>query len=304
MSKLWSVVVAEVGQAALPALHLEAPFVIGSSLDARVRLPDSVAKPDHVRVEADGQWHALAPLSGDETDGKIGNATEGTIGDGATLQIGTYRVTIAPAAADATPTPPQRTESLARELLRSLLGNSAAPTLEVTSGPLAGAKRPLAAPESTLVIGRGDEANWIIADDDLSRAHAEIRRTWDGIFITDLESKNGTKVAGTRIGELTLLRDGMRIELGKVGFIFRDPTEKHLPSPLAAATPDRTRGESERLPSARSDAGTRRAARSEPSHRGTGRGESPRARVSTLPFYIAVAIALLALAGFVWVLGA
>jgi pSer/pThr/pTyr-binding forkhead associated (FHA) protein len=284
MSKLWSVVVAEAEQAALPAIHLEAPFVIGSSLDARVRLPSSVAESNHVRVEADGQWRALAPISGD--------APEGAVGEGATLTIGTYRVTITPAAADATPTPPQRTESLARELLRNLLGNSAAPTLEVERGPLAGAKRPLAAPESTLVIGRGDEANWIIDDDDLSRAHAEIRRTWDGIFVTDLDSKNGTKVAGVHIEEPTLLRDGMRFELGKVAFIFRDPTEKHLP-PAAARSPAPSRRASR-------DTGRLTTPRSDPSRARPTHGE-PRRRPSTAPFYIAVAIMLLALAGFVWV---
>jgi hypothetical protein len=283
MSKLWSVVVAEADQAALPAIHLEAPFVIGSSIDARVRLPSSVAQADHVRVEADGHWRALAPISGD--------ATEGTVGEGATLQVGTYRVTITPAAAGATPTPPQRTESLARELLRNLLGNSAAPTLEVERGPLAGAKRPLAAPESTLVIGRGDEANWIIDDDDLSRTHAEIRRTWDGIFITDLDSKNGTKVAGARIDEPTLLRDGMRFELGKVAFIFRDPTEKHLPPVARTPAPPRR---------ASRETGRMEPSRSELSRRRSTPGES-RGRVSTAPFYIAVAIMLLALAGFVWV---
>jgi hypothetical protein len=286
MSKLWSVVVAEAEQAALPAMHVEAPFVIGSSLDARVRLPNAVAEADHVRVEEHGEWRALAPMTGD--------ATEGTVGDGVTLTIGTYRITITPAAAGATPTPPQRTESLARELLRNLLGNSAAPTLEVERGALAGAKRPLAAPESTLVIGRGDEANWIIDDDDLSRTHAEVRRTWDGIFITDLDSKNGTKVAGARIAEPTLLRDGMRFELGKVAFIFRDPTEKHLP-PVArtAAPPRRESRETGRLETSRSE-----SARRQPTH-----GESRR-RASTAPFYLAVAIMLLAFAGFVWVLSA
>ena len=286
MSKLWSVVVAEAEQPPLPPIHLETPFVIGSSLDARVRLPSAVAQPEHVRVEADGRWRALAKIGGD--------STEGPIGEGVTLTIGTYRVTMSPAAAGATPTPPQRTESLARELLRNLLGNSAAPTLEVASGPLAGAKRPLAAPESTLVIGRGDEAGWIIADDDLSRAHAEVRRTWDGIFITDLDSKNGTKVAGTRIDEPTLLRDGMRFELGKVAFVFRDPTEKHLPPAAATRSPppvQRTRRESDGLTPSRSESARRR-----PTH-GDARG-----RVSTAPFYLAVAIMVLALAGLVWVL--
>jgi len=285
MTQLWSVVVAEEGQASLPSIHLEAPFVIGSSIVARVRLPASVAESEHVRVEPDGTWHALAAVTarrvaGDGGDGDGADAgDDGEVGEGVTIDIGAYHVRIRAASADATPTPPQRTESLARELMRNMLGTAAAPTLEIEGGKLAGAKRPLAPPESTFVIGRGDEANWIIADHDLSRAHVEIRRSWDGVFIADLDSKNGTKVNGTRIRGDTLLRDGARIELGKVAFVFRDPTEKHLPGSAPKAS----------APS--SSSSTSRVTTSE-----------DRGRASALPFYGAVAIMLLALVGLVWVL--
>src|SRR6185437_1861680 len=91
-----------------------------------------------------------------------------------------HRVRVAPAPEGASATP-QRTESLARELVRSLLGANAAPSLEVERGEHAGAKRSLAPPESVLVIGRGDVAGWAIPDGDLSKAHAEVRRGWDGV---------------------------------------------------------------------------------------------------------------------------
>ncbi|HUS32385.1 MAG TPA: FHA domain-containing protein [Kofleriaceae bacterium] len=339
MSTLLRIDVAEIGSPPLPPIHLAPPFVIGSSLTARVRLPETAATSEHVKVDAGGRWVALAPVrwrdaakksaaADDDTGSEAaaaelpGDATvaEGVVWQGVVIQIASYRVTIGPAPSGATPTPPQRTESLARELLRNLLGSAAAPTLEITSGPLAGAKRPLAAPESTLVIGRGDEANWIIDDGDLSRAHVEIRRTWDGTFITDLDSKNGTKINGKRItaapspresrtDSATALHDGSRIELGKLAFIFRDPAEKHLPPPIDR--PATSAAES------RSDDHTERGARTASVDNSASRGEerssvlrssqranapSSERRASTAPFYVAAAIVVLALAGLVWVL--
>ena len=246
---MFRVEVTEDGQPPLPALDLDGNFVIGSGPDARVRLPAAAAEPVHIRVEGN-HW-----TSGDG---------HGDIGDGHTFTIGAYRVRVTPAAKGTKPSPPQRTESLARELMRNLLGTAGAPTLEIVDRPLAGAKRPLAPPESTLVIGRGDEAGWNIADDDLSRAHAEIRRTWDGTRLVDLDSKNGTKVDGVRISDVELY-DGALIQLGKVKLRFRDPADLR-PRPTMKAPPV--------------------------------------AAPSKAPFYVALAIMLAALAGLVWILSA
>jgi hypothetical protein len=213
--------VREDGHPPLPAVDIDdASFVIGSGTSARIRLPAGLA--EHVRI--DGTRWRMADRAGD-------------IGDGVTLELGNYRVRVAPAPAGTQPAPPQRTESLARELMRSLLGDGAAPVLELTRGPNAPASRALAPPESSLVIGRGDEATWIIVDEDLSRTHAEIRRGWDGTRIIDLGSKNGTRVDGTRVSE-ALLHDGARIELGNITFMFRDPADRRLrPEPVASPAP-------------------------------------------------------------------
>jgi len=252
--------VREEGQQALPAVDVDDPIVvIGSGPAARIRLPAKGGEilPEHVRIEA-GRWRALGALG----DGR----TEGDIGDGVELVLGGYHVQLAPAPAGVAPAPPQRTESLARELMRSLLGDGAAPTLELVRGPGAPSRRVLPPPESKVVIGRGDEASWILLDEDLSRAHAEIRRGWDGTRIIDLDSKNGTKVDGTRIKDAPL-HDGAEIELGNVAFRFHDPADRHLrPAPVAPATPAPAR--------------------------------------SRAPFYVAIAIALVAVAGLAWILGA
>lgn len=274
---LLRVEVRERGQAALPALDVDGQrVVIGSSPDAAIRLPAETARPEHVRVER-GRWIALEAVL---ADGRAAAAGEGgAIGDGLTFAFGGYEVRVAMAPAGAAASPPQRTASLARELVRSLLGSGAAPSLEVLRGPAAGARRALPPPVATLVIGRGDEATWVILDEDLSRVHAEVVRGWDGVTVRDLGSKNGTRLDGAVIAAPTLLRDGATIELGKVVLRFRDPAERHLGG-VAATPPARPRAAGERAPA------------------------SPPLppRASPWPFAIAAVIAGAALAGLAWML--
>ncbi len=273
----------------LPALLGDAAVVIGSAPAAHVRLPATVARDAHVRCEA-GVWHALAEV---RVDGVARGAGEqGAIGAGVVLELGAYRIAIAPAPAGVTASPPQRTESLARELVRSLLGDGAAPTLEVERGPIVGARRALPPPgergESMLVIGRGDEADWVIADEDLSRAHVEIRRGWDGITLRDLGSKNGTRVDGVGVGEVRI-GDGARIELGAVVLRFADPAERHLRGePATAGRPTVTTGSRRPV--------TPVQASSSPSSR-----PAP-VRPSPWPFVVVAAIAGLAIVGLAWTL--
>ncbi|MBL0219094.1 MAG: FHA domain-containing protein [Myxococcales bacterium] len=202
-----------------------ARIVIGASPAAQLRLPAEVARDEHV-VVSEGRWVALATLDIDGASRAAGDS--GPIGAGVTLGFGAMRVVIAPAPAGSLVSSPAHTASLALELVRGLLGANAAPSFEVERGPVPGAKRVLPPPVASLVIGRGDEATWVILDEDLSRTHAEIQRGWDGVTIVDLGSKNGTKLDGARIAEPTPLRDGMRIELGNVVLRFRDPAERHL----------------------------------------------------------------------------
>jgi len=291
--------VSELGQEGLPAVDIgDEAVVIGSGAAARIRLPAHAAREAHVRIST-MRWTALADvrvLAADVTKIGVRRGAEalpaggepvvlhragdtGEVTGSVTFQLGEYRVRVTAAPAGSAATPPQRTESLARELVRGLLGTGAAPTLEVERGPVPGIERALPPPDATLVIGRGEEAGWIVLDEDLSRTHAEISRTWDGVSIRDLDSKNGTRVDGARISTRTPLRDGALIELGNVTLRFRDPAERHLRGELTSAGRPRV------VPS-------------------TGRLVS-----STLPaaatrwrFLIAATIAGLAVAGLVWIL--
>jgi Inner membrane component of T3SS, cytoplasmic domain len=244
-------VVSEDGQPALPEVDLDAAVVvIGSSVHAAIRLPASAARAEHVRIEGTG-W----------SDG----TTSGAIGEGHTFAVGNYRVRVVPAPAGVPASPPQRTESLARELMRSLLGSGNDPVLTIERGNTAGARKTLTPPESALVIGRGDDADWVILDEDLSRKHARIKRGWDGTTVADLDSQNGTKLDGMRLEAETVLRDGARIELGNLVLVYSDPAERQLSTPAKQIAAVQKPG-------------------------------------SRLPFAIAVSIAVLAVAALVWIL--
>jgi hypothetical protein len=246
-------VVSEQGQPALPEVDLDAAIVvIGSGAHAAIRLPASAARPEHVRIEG-MRW----------SDG----TTSGAIGEGQTFTVGSYQVRVVPAPAGVAVSPPQRTESLARELMRSLLGSGNEPALSIERGLDAGARRTLLPPESALVIGRGDDADWVILDADLSRAHAKIFRGWDGTTLSDLDSQNGTKLHGVRITEAVPLHDGARIEIGNLVLVYSDPAERQLSTPAKQIT-----------------------------------AVPPQVLPSRAPFVIAVAIAVLAVAGLVWIL--
>jgi hypothetical protein len=217
--------VSEHDHEALPPVDLgDDVVVIGSAPSARIRLPAEVARPAHVRIE--GQtWTLLA----DSIVGGMVRAAgdSGSVGHGTVIELGRVRVRVSAAPSGVPATPPQRTESLARELVRSLLGEGAAPLLEIERGTGTGTRRVLPPPEARLVIGRG-------------------------VTVVDLGSKNGTRVDGVRIGsEPVELHDGATLALGDIVLRFRDPAERHLrggppvkpvpakPAPASSAVPAR-----------------------------------------------------------------
>jgi predicted component of type VI protein secretion system len=282
----------EVGQPALPAIDVDGDeLVIGGAAGARIRLPASVAAPSHVRLaRVDGAWRWRAEAAVEVDGAPRAAGAEGALGEGVRLVIGRYLVRVTAAPGDAAPTPALRTESLARELVRGLLGDGGAPTLEVERGPAVGARRAVPPPEARVVVGRGDEADWVILDEDLSRAHAELRRDWDGVRVSDLGSKNGTFVDGVAVaaGGARLV-DGALLELGPVAIRFRDPAERHL---RGEATPAGGPAAAAATPAP--------APRPAPAPVPAAQAAAP--RLSPAAFYAALVVGAAALAGLGWLL--
>jgi DNA-binding winged helix-turn-helix (wHTH) protein len=70
------------------------------------------------------------------------------------------------------------------------------------------------------VVGRGEKSTALLDSPSVSRRHALIRVDPDRITIQDLDSRNGTYVAGKRVAEATL-RDGDVVRIGRVTLTLR-----------------------------------------------------------------------------------
>ncbi|MDT7834821.1 GGDEF domain-containing protein [Aquabacterium sp. OR-4] len=70
------------------------------------------------------------------------------------------------------------------------------------------------------VIGRGHGASLYLDDPNLSRRHAELQVSAQGICLRDLGSSNGSWVNGRRIEQPQWLADGDRVCLGKLQLRF------------------------------------------------------------------------------------
>ena len=73
-------------------------------------------------------------------------------------------------------------------------------------------------------IGRGEHNDVIVVDDSVSDSHAKIQRRESGWFVVDMDSTNGTYVAGERIRGERALGGSTAVRFGGVKVIFRsDP---------------------------------------------------------------------------------
>lgn len=84
------------------------------------------------------------------------------------------------------------------------------PLLVAQGGPLNGQRWAL---RNTFVLGRDPGCDIVILDRQISRHHARILVSPKGIFLEDLDSKNGTHINGRLISERVPLHDGDVIQI-------------------------------------------------------------------------------------------
>jgi DNA-binding winged helix-turn-helix (wHTH) protein len=92
------------------------------------------------------------------------------------------------------------------------------PTLVAEEGPLKGQRWAVSRP---LVLGREATCDVVIPDRQVSRYHARLTPTNEGIILEDLGSKNGTHHNGNELSSPVMLQDGDAVQISFVqGFLF------------------------------------------------------------------------------------
>jgi DNA-binding NtrC family response regulator len=94
--------------------------------------------------------------------------------------------------------------------------------LRVASGPDQGKQHVL--DEGTTMVGTHADNDLVLTDATVSRYHLEIRVRRDGIEVRDLDTTNGTKHGGARIGQV-VLSGAARLRLGKHTEIDVEPID-------------------------------------------------------------------------------
>jgi DNA-binding winged helix-turn-helix (wHTH) protein len=92
------------------------------------------------------------------------------------------------------------------------------PMLVAQEGPLKGLRWPLS---RTIVLGREATCDVVIADRQVSRFHARLTPTAEGVILEDLGSKNGTHHNGNALTGPVMLQDGDMVQISYVQeFLF------------------------------------------------------------------------------------
>jgi len=74
--------------------------------------------------------------------------------------------------------------------------------------------------DKKIMVGKAADNDLVLPDDTVSRHHCEVERRGDGLFVKDLGSTNGTRIAGSKITE-ALAPPGSVLRVGEVEVVVR-----------------------------------------------------------------------------------
>ena len=97
--------------------------------------------------------------------------------------------------------------------------------IRVVSGPDHGKEHALEA--GTTMVGTHTDNDLVLTDTTVSRYHLEVRVRRDGIEVRDLDTTNGTKHGGARVGQVVLVGPA-RLRLGKHTEIDVEPVDSDV----------------------------------------------------------------------------
>lgn len=109
--------------------------------------------------------------------------------------------------------------------------------LRGVSGAAFGKTYPVPGP---VVIGRQQDCDIAVASEEISRRHAQVKPTADGLMVEDLGSANGTFINGKRV-QTGLMRPGEELRLDTIRFLLvapgmEIPATQRAPAPAASTS--------------------------------------------------------------------
>jgi pSer/pThr/pTyr-binding forkhead associated (FHA) protein len=222
--RAWGQLVPLRGPAAGKALPLtRAVVMLGREADNDVQLDDDAVSRHHAEL----RWNGGRPCLVDRAsmNGTLRNTTQVhglvALGTGDLLQLGAHKYRFE--RVEPGPAPAEETRKVAS--LNGAKGASAPNhsqpgerlVLVAVGGRDRGARWELWKLGATLAtIGRDPDCAVHVADESVSRQHAQIVRQASGYYLADLASSNGTLLNGEPLAEPTRLRPGDVIRVGEL----------------------------------------------------------------------------------------
>ena len=233
-----------------PSITFDAPrIVIGRGEGCEIRLPDPSVSHRHASIRQRGTEYIVVDEG--STNGtfvgpvKLSPQAPRVLRSGDLIRVG--RIWLEARIEHVMPTQnqPVATREMALALVSDALaseGESAAVKVRVVEGPDAGREMLVAEFERGHVIGRGQNVELSVDDEDASRRHVEVIRRGKQLLVRDLGSKNGSRIGEQELagGKEKAWPRGASLFVGKNRFEYEDPVLDALEE-LERAADDRMR---------------------------------------------------------------
>ena len=233
-----TVVVRSGGLAKPASITFDAPrIVLGRGSGCEVSLPDPSVSHRHASIRQRGTDYVIID-EGSSNGTFVGQVrlsphAPRVLKTGDLLRLGRIWLEIRVEHSRASDAQRLLTREIALDLVASALsedGEAAGARIRVESGADPELSLLVSERQRPYVIGRGKSVDLAIEDDDISRRHASVSRRGLGLVVTELGSKNGTKLDGKPLeqGVETAWNAGIVLELGKARLVYDDPVRAQL----------------------------------------------------------------------------
>lgn len=233
------VVIVESPRAAAPlelAFQPNERISIGRDAKSLVQLPEASVSLLHAWLSPSEGGYVL--IDENSTNGTFLNAvrvlpgTAKPLADGDRVQVGRALLRVRFRTPSTAPAPAFSTQDIALALVQGALiqsGSAIIPRLSVVAGPDRGRELVLRE-ERGYVLGRDDDVDLKLKDEDVSRRHTSVVRRGSRLWVIDLGSKNGTRLDARplRPNIAEAWPDTALLELGKTQLMIEDPVSSAL----------------------------------------------------------------------------